>query len=282
MNSKWIHAKRILKKSLTYFFLCIATIFFLGPYYIMITISFKSPQEIALNPSWSLPESFSLQNYMEVFSDPSVNFILCFWNTLVIASLSMIGNVFSSSLAAYAFARLEFRGKNKLFLILLSTMMIPSIVLSLPSFVLFKHLGWINTFYPLIVPQMCGSAFSIFLLRQFFRNIPKEYEEAAMIDGANFVNIFIKIILPTSKPALVTVALLTIVATWKDFFNPLIYLNDPNKQTLEIALRTYQYFHYEQWNLLMAGAVIVMLPLIVFFIFAQNYFLKGLSITNHK
>ncbi len=266
----------------TYALLLIASVFFLGPFYIMFMVSLKSPGEALLSASWSFPEKASLDNYIDLWNDTSVNFALCFWNSTVIALLSMIGNVFSSSIAAYAFARLNFIGRDKLFIILIGTMMIPSIVLSLPSYVLYRHLGWIDTIYPLIMPHMTGTAFSIFLLRQFFKNVPTEFEEAAMIDGANFPAMFIKVILPLTKPALITVAILTGVSQWRDFFGPLLYLNDPRKQTIEIALRTYQYFHYEQWHLLMAGAVVVMLPMIILFFFAQNYFIKGMVISNSR
>lgn len=263
--------------------LALGALIFMAPLYEMLTIALKTPDEIAKYGTSGLPRHPTVENFVKVVADPDVNFALFFKNTLVIAVLSVLGTVFSSAFAAFAFARLKFRCRDRLFVILLSTMMLPGIVTVIPSYILFANIGWVNTPYPLWVPAwLGGGAFNIFLLRQFFMGIPRELDEAARIDGASNSTIFWKVILPLSKPALATVGVFTFVGSWTDFMGPLLYLNDRDKQTLEMGLRTFQTLQGTQWHLLMAASMVVLLPIVIIFLAGQRYFVRGITLTGGK
>jgi ABC-type glycerol-3-phosphate transport system permease component len=255
----------------------------LVPFYIMLTMSLKSPDDLATSSYLALPRSFQWQNYLTVLTNPNVSFPLFFRNTLTIAGLSTLGVVLTSALVAFPFARLQFDGKEQLFLLLMSTMMLPGIVTMIPNYVLFKYLHWIDTFNPLIVPAFFGGgAFNIFLMRQFFLGIPKELDEAAVLDGASNAVVFWRVILPLAKPALATVGVFSFVGAWQDFMGPLLYLNDPEKLTLEVGLRSYNSLAGSQFHLVMAASVLVTLPLICIYFFTQRYFVKGIVMTGIK
>jgi multiple sugar transport system permease protein len=270
-------------KALTWLALVVGGVAFMMPLYIMLAMALKTPNEIAVTSAWAWPKDLTWENFSLVLGNPNVSFQLFFKNSLTIACLSTLGVLVSSSLVAFAFARLKFRGRDRLFILLLSTMMLPAIVTMIPTYLLYKHLHWIDTFMPLWVPAWFGGgAFNIFLLRQFFMGIPKELDEAALLDGAPYSTIFWKIILPLSKPALATIGILSFMGSWRDFIGPLLYLNSPEKQTLELGLQTYRSLNNEQWNLLMAGAVLVMIPLIILFVVGQKWFVKSLAMTGGK
>lgn len=270
-------------KAFIVFLLVTGSLVFLLPFYTSLAMSLKTPEELATTAAWSWPKNVTYANYTEVLTNPNVNFLRLFWNTVIVAGLATIGVILSSSLVAYAFAKMRFPGKDRLFILLLSTMMLPAIVTMIPTYFLFKELGWINTFLPLVVPAFFGGgAFNIFLLRQFFMGIPRELEEAAQIEGAGHWTIYSKIIMPLSGSALATVGIFCFIYNWKDFMGPLVYLNDPEKQTLEIGLSTYNSLRAEQWHLLMAGSVMVTIPLIVMFLMGQRYFVKGMAMTGLK
>jgi len=195
----------------------------------------------------------------------------------------MVGTLLSSSIVAYGFARLRARGRDVLFMILLSTMMIPPQVTMIPVFALFKLLNWTDTFKPLIIPNFFGGAFFIFLLRQFYMTIPIELDDAAKIDGCSYLSIFSRIILPLTKPALATVAIFSFMWSWNDFMDPLIYLNSRDKLTLTLALNRFTgMYGMTAWNLLMAASLVVALPCFVLFFFAQRYFIQGIVVTGLK
>lgn len=259
------------------------SIVFLLPFYTSLSMSLKTPEELATTSAWSWPQQPTWSNYSEVLTNPNVNFLQLFLNTVIIAGLATIGVIASSSLVAYAFAKMKFMGRDRLFVILLSTMMLPAIVTMIPTYFLFKELRWINTILPLTVPAFFGGgAFNIFLLRQFFLGIPKELDEAAKIEGAGHWTIYSRIVMPLSGSALATVGIFCFIYNWRDFMGPLIYLNEPEKQTLELGLATYNSLRAEQWHLLMAGSVLVTLPLIVMFLFGQRYFVKGMALSGLK
>jgi ABC-type glycerol-3-phosphate transport system permease component len=263
--------------------LVIGSIAFMMPLYLMISMALKTPGEIAKSSAWSWPQQVTWDNFREVLNNPNAPFLLFFKNTAIICTLSTLGVLASSSLVAYAFARLRFRGRDRLFILLMSTMMLPGVVTMIPTYVLYKYLHWVDTFYPLIVPAWFGGgAFNIFLLRQFFMGIPRELDEAAILDGATHSVIFWKVVIPVSGPALATVGIFAFIYNWRDFMGPLIYLNSPEKQTLELGLRTYQALQAEQWHLLMAGSVLVMIPLLTLFILGQRYFVKGIVMSGLK
>jgi ABC-type glycerol-3-phosphate transport system permease component len=253
------------------------------PLYVMLAMSFKTPSELAATSMMDWPKAPTWANFHRVLTNPDVSFFRFFQNTAVISVLSTIGVLVSSSLTAYGFARVEFRGRDRLFILLLSTMMLPGIVTMIPTYVLYKYLYWVDTFYPLWVPAwLGGGAFNVFLLRQFFKGIPKELDEAAILDGASHATIFWRIIAPLSGPALATVGIFAFIGSWRDFMGPLLYLNSTDKQTLELGLNTYGSLNAEEFHLLMAGSVLVMIPIIVLFILGQRYFIKGIVLTGGK
>jgi ABC-type glycerol-3-phosphate transport system permease component len=258
-------------------------VLFLMPMYVMLAMALKSQNEVATTTLWAWPRHMTLANFQEVIANPNVSFSLFLKNSTVIAGISTIGVIFTSAMAAYGFARVDFLGRDRLFLVLLATMMLPGIVTMIPSYVMYAHIGWVNTFKPLIVPAYFGGgAFNIFLLRQFFMGIPRELDEAALLDGAGHWTIFCRVVLPSAKPALVTVGVFSFMGAWRDFMGPLIYLNDPDKQTLEVGLSTYSALQGERWHLLMAGSVLVMIPILVLFCFGQRSFVKGILMTGGK
>lgn len=228
---------------------------------------------LRIAPQWS--------NYKETWR--TVPFALFFKNTLILAVLVVIGTTISASIVAFGFSRITFPGREALFMLMLSTMMLPGIVTMIPSYILFRELGWIDTLKPLWVPAFFGGgAFNVFLLRQFFRTIPKELDEAAIMDGASWWQVFWRVLLPLCGPAMTTVALFAFIGAWKDFMGPLIYINSLEKQTLELGLQTFQTLYGTHWELMMAGAVIVVLPLIVIFFLGQRVFIQGIVMTGLK
>ena len=204
-----------------------------------------------------------------------------FANTFFISVLTIIGQLVTCSMAAYAFARLRFKGRNLIFLIYLGTMMIPFQVVMIPQFKIVKLLGLVNTHWSLIVPGIFN-AFGTFLLRQFFLTIPRELEEAAKIDGCGYPRIFWEIVIKNSKPAIITLVVFTFLNTWNDFQRPLIFLNDESLWTLSMGLAKFQGTYVTQWNQMMAGALITMVPVLILYIFAQKYFVQGIVMSGLK
>ncbi|MEJ7838366.1 MAG: carbohydrate ABC transporter permease, partial [Thermomicrobiales bacterium] len=192
------------------------------------------------------------------------------------------GVLFVASMAAYAFARLTFRGRDLAFGILLSTLMVPGIVTLIPLYIIYKEIGWIDTHFPLWVPRVLHSVFAIFLLRQFFKQIPQDLEDAARLDGASTFEIYWKIMLPQVKPALAAVGIFTFLDSWNDLFGPLIFLNSTDLQTLPVALKLFQGEYFAQVSVLMAGATVSIIPVIAVYFAAQRYFLRGIVLTGLK
>jgi multiple sugar transport system permease protein len=239
----------------------------------------KRGQEFAMPPKW-IPETVVWDNYRFVLFESDI--LRGFANTMQVIALPCVVGLFTSALAAYAFARLSFPGKNHIFIMLLATMMIPSVVTLVPTFILFRYIGWIDTWWPLIVPGMFGGAAAVFLLRQFFMTIPKELEDAAKVDGMNPFQIFIRIMLPLSKPALITQGLLGFLAGYNDYIGPLIYVNTPEKYTLQLVLASFQGFYNAQWTYIMAGSVLALIPTAALFFFLQRYIIEGITLTGMK
>lgn len=231
-----------------------------------------------------LVPNFSLQNYVDALSKDlgGATFFTFFRNSGLLVLLNMIGHFFSVTITAYAFARLRAPGKNFLFLILLSTMMLPFTVMLIPQFEIFQAMGMINTLWPLFIRSFFGNAFLIFLLRQFFMSLPLELEEAARIDGASTLQVLIKIILPLSLPALATVGIFTFWWTWNSFFEPYVYLSSPQNYTVSLGLGFFKGQYNTSFHLLMAASMVVILPIIAVFFFAQRYFIEGIQMTGLK
>lgn len=268
--------------------LILLSIVFAFPLLWMLSTSLKPIQETMRTPPTFIPSHVMWGNYADAFTYQSkqlgyIPFLVYGRNTLLIAILAVSGTVFSNALVAYAFARLRFPGRDLLFQLTLATMMIPFPVLMVPTFALFQKLHWIGTFRPLWIPAWFGSAFNIFLLRQFLRTIPFELSEAAKIDGCTEWQIFSQIVMPLSKSALAVVALFMFLGTWNDFLGPLIYISNQNMFTLGLGLQAFQSQNGgTQWHLLMAASTIVVLPIIVLFFFTQKQFIQGIAVTGLK
>jgi multiple sugar transport system permease protein len=227
-----------------------------------------------------IPRPAVWENYLTAFFHSGLPFPRFLLNTAIITGANMVGVLFSASLAGFGFARMRFPGRDMLFILVLATLMLPEIVTQIPSYLLFRLLGWIDTFLPLIVPTFLGGgAFNIFLFRQFFMSIPYELDEAARIDGAGTLQIYWKVILPLSKPVLATVAIFTFLSNWNSFLGPLIYLNSLENMTLAVGLRAFQGLRGTEWNLMMAAAAVMMAPVLVLFFAAQRYFIRGIVTT---
>lgn len=265
------------KKMLSYVLMTIIGIILLIPLLWMVFTSLKPMEEIVRYPPTFFPEKIVWENYLDTIA------AFPFWryarNTLFITVLVVISNVLSNSFIAYGFAKLDFPGKKLMFALVLSTMMIPGFVTMIPQYVLFSKIGWVGTYLPLIVPSFFGNAFNIFLMRQFYLSINNELIEAAEIDGANHLYIWSHLMLPLTKPALITIAINSFNAAWNDFLGPLLYIQDQEKYTLQIGLQVFQNQATTQWNYLMAGATLVLIPTILLFFFAQRYFIEGMDLT---
>lgn len=231
-------------------------------------------------PEWK-PDPLVLENYPNALS--AEPFFLYFRNTMTILVPVVIGTVVTSALAAFGFARLQWKGRDAVFSVLMSTLMLPAVVTLIPTFIVWSKLGLVNTFVPLILPAWFGGGiFNIFLLRQFFRSIPRDLDESAHIDGANPLQVLWYIIVPLSRPALITVAIFSALGVWNDFLGPLIYLNDSNKFTLAIGLNSFVSTYSSQWQLMMAASVVVIVPALILFFVAQRYFVEGITLTGMK
>ena len=281
------------QRILAYTILIIGSLVMLLPVMTMVTTALKSTKEFYSDKPTILPKEFHFDNFSKAFDKKecikSFNFLPALKNTVCITLLCIIGNVLSCSLVAWGFARYECKLNKPLFLLMLSTMMIPAIVLTVPTFVLFvKVFGWYDTLYPLWVPTFFASnAFFIFLLHGFFKGIPSSLIEAARIDGCSELGIFFRIAVPLSKPALMVVAVFTFIWTWNDFMGPLLYTEDPSKHTLALALQQFVAGSQgsafgTQWNLLMAANIIVTIPIVILFFSAQKYFVEGISMSGVK
>ena len=244
----------------------------------LVSTSLKTGGQTFLMPPKWIPDPFVWSNYADAFR--AVAFHEYFWNTVRIVFFATAGTLLTASLAAFAFARLRFPLREPLFLLVLSTIMLPSIVTLIPTFIVFRTLDWIDTFLPLIVPLWFGGgAFNIFLFRQFFMTIPLELDEAARIDGASNFHIYRAVILPLSKPVLATISVFAFIHHWNDFFEPLIYLQSPENWTMAIGLRGFRTLYSTEWNLMMAASTAMILPLLVLFFFAQRYFVSGIQMS---
>jgi len=246
----------------------------------VLSTSFRIDKNL-FDPHQWIPDPFTLQHYTGLFSSlPNAGVYLV--NTLRVAGLSTVGRLVSCSLAGYAFARLRFPGRSFLFLVLLFTLMIPGQATLIPRYVLFSQIGWVNTPWPLIVPSFFGDAFATFFFRQFFMGIPRELEDAALIDGAGRLRIFVSIIIPVSKPAFLALGLLTFVGQWNGFFDASVYLQTENQWVLTQGLQSLIGLYNSQWGEIMAGVVLMSLPMAVLYILVQRAFVQGITFVGIK
>jgi multiple sugar transport system permease protein len=265
------------RQAIIYLLLIGGALVFMLPLIVMVSTSLKSFTEINTYPPSFLPKVVVPSNYTQAWNYKSTNFPLWTRNTLIIIFGTLPGVLLTSSLCAYGFARLKFSGRRVWFGLVLASIMLPPQVTLIPLYILFYNLGWLNTFLPLIVPPWFGGgALSIFLLRQFFMQIPRELDEAAIIDGAGHLTIWWRIYVPLSRPALISVALLTILGIWNDFLGPLIYLTSPDNYTLALGLNMFQgIFTSPHTDYIMAISSMMVIPMIILFLFAQRYIVQG-------
>ena len=263
--------------TLLYVLLGLGAVACLLPFFWIVVSSLKDLPSVFLFPPQWIPDPVLWSNYIEAWS--SGNFSRYTINTVFVSTTVTMGLLISCSLAAYAFARLRFPGRDIIFWAYLGTMMIPFQVTLVPQFLIVRTFGWIDTYYALIVPALLGNAFGTFLLRQFFLTIPKELEDAAVIDGCNKLMVYYRIIMPLSKPALATLGVLTFMAHWNDFIWPLIVINSDELRTLTVGLASLGSTYFVPWNIYMAGTVISLVPILVVFFAAQRYFVRGITLT---
>lgn len=269
-------AKRLL---LTLLAFVMAATFFL-PLLWLLSSSLKTEQQIfAFPPVW-IPNPVMWSNYVEALT--SARFDLFFRNTLVIAVTTSVGVTLSSALVAYGFSRIQWPGRDALFFVVLTTMMIPYQVTMVPLYIVFSKIKWVGTYLPLIVPYFTGSAFSIFMLRQFFRTIPQELTDAAKIDGCSELGIMWRIIFPLSRPAIAMVILFRVLGAWGEFLEPLIYINRVKQYTLSLALMLFRGMYFTEWELLMAASATIAIPVVIVFFLTQRTFIEGITFTGLK
>ena len=273
---------RIVSALTTHLVLSAVAALFVIPFLWLVITSLKPLDQVFTDPPRWIPHPILWQNYVDALTDPAFPFVQLLSNTLFYVVLSTIGVVLSSSVIAYAFARIDFAGRETLFIITLATMMLPGIVLLIPTYILFQTFGWVGSYAPLIVPTFLGNAFNIFLLRQFMMTIPWDLTDAARVDGAGDFTILWRIVLPILKPALMVVAVFQFMYAWNDFLGPLIYLDNASKYPLVLGLYAFQNRFKINWNLMMAASLVTTLPLIVLFFFAQRYFIEGIALTGLK
>lgn len=279
----WVsrHRRATVQSLVVYVVLLAGGFLVLLPFVWMVSTSLKELGQVFLFPPVWIPNPVRWDNYVKAAT--VVPFGRFYLNTIVITATSIVGIMLSSSLAAYAFSRLRWPGRNLMFVIVLATMMLPTQVTLVPQFIIFRSLKWIDTFLPLIVPAALGSAFQIFLFRQFFMSIPSEMDEAARMDGCSILGIYWRIILPLSKPALATGAIFAFRYRWDQFLEPLIFLNSTKNYTLSLGLRLFQTTgDTTSWHYLMAASCMAMLPVLVTFFLGQRYFIQGVVISGVK
>jgi multiple sugar transport system permease protein len=258
----------------TYGTLIVVSAILAAPLVFVVSIALASDQTVNANTFTIIPHEFHWENFARVFGTdlPMGRFLV---NSVIISAGAVAGQVLSSGLVGYAFARLRAPGKNALFLIVIATMMIPSQITMIPQFILFKDLGWVNTYLPLIVPNFFSNGFNVFLVRQFVSRLPRQLDEAAMVDGLGFFGIYRRIMLPMLTPVLIAIGIFTLTYTWGDFMGPLIYLNDESKMPLALGVQyitsTSQALQAPPWNLVMVGSILLTLPMILVYYLGQRY-----------
>jgi len=278
-RSPWPARRRAALKHTGLVALCLLMLY---PLIWLLVSSFK-PTDLIFRDVSLIPSDVDWTNYSQGWNALQYPFGRYLLNSAVIVLGSLLGNLVSCSMAAYAFARLEFRGRRLWFAIMLGSIMLPIHVIIVPQYILFARLDWINTFLPLIVPKLLATdAFFIFLMVQFFRGIPRELDEAARLDGCGHGRIYLRIMLPLSLPALASLTLLTFVNTWNDYLGPLLYLRSPNLWTIQIGLRSFISEYNAEYALIMTGSVLSVLPIAVIFLLGQRYFIEGVATSGLK
>ena len=271
---------RIIKHSLIHLFLIALGISAIFPFIWMLSTSLKDTSLVFTYPPVLIPDPPMWSNYVEVWV--MANMLRAMGNSLFISVISQGGNIIMSSMVAYAFAKIDFKFKNILFIMVLATVMIPFQVTLIPLFVIFRHLNWINTFYPLIVPPMFGTALCVFLMRQYFMRIPDAYRDSAYVDGCGHVRIWWKIFMPMSVPMIFSIGVLSFMWKWNEFLGPMLFLNSRELMTVPLVLNIFQTEHVVEWHLLTAASTIALAPIIILYLIAQRYVISGIMLGGIK
>lgn len=251
------------------------------PFLWMVRSSFMGIKQIFIMPPEWIPNPFTLQNFVDVFTKTDIP--KYFGNTVFVVLMNLLGVLLTSSMAAYAFSRVRWKGRDAIFTLLLSAMMLPSAVTLIPVYIGWSRLGMVDSYAPLIIPAFLGGgAYNIFLMRQFFLTIPRELDEAAFVDGASRFRIYWNIDIPLAKSSMIVVGLFCFMATWNDFFNPLIYLNTMSKYTVAVGLQSLMGKYTSKWNLVMTASVVVTMPCVLVFLFGQKHIMGGIALTGIK
>lgn len=280
-SGNYYRTKKHVVKIIIYLLLGAGAAFSLLPLYWLVRSSFMEMSQIFEMPPVWFPDPICFDNYKQAMT--VVPFSKYFVNTAIIVIGVVAGTIFSSSISAFAFSRLEWKGRDLIFALLLSSMMLPFAVTLIPTFIGWSEVGLTNTFLPLIIPAWFGGGMAnIFMLRQFYSSIPKELDEAAIMDGASTFDIYAKIILPLSKSALIVVGLFSFMAAWNDFLGPLVYISDPDKYTVALGLQQFKGLYNAQWHLMMAASAVVLVPVIIVYFIGQKYFMEGIALTGIK
>lgn len=276
-----MRVRRFVGKFLVYVFLIIVCFLAFLPFLWMVRSSFMELKQMYKVPTEWIPNPLTMENFTSAITETGMFRYL--GNTVFVVAMNILGTVLTASMAAYAFARLQWKGRDIMFVLLLSSMMLPSAVTMVPVYVGWSKLGGIDTYWPLILPAyLGGGAYNIFLLRQFMKGIPHELDEAATIDGAGKIRIFFSIIVPLTKASIVVVAMFCFMGVWNDFMGPLLYLNSESKYTVSISLQSLQGSYSSRWNLIMAASAIVVLPCVIVFLLGQKHIIGGIAISGIK
>jgi len=268
-----------LTRGLAYALLTVAALFMVVPFVWMVSTSLKTDQFVLSMPPQFIPDPATLESYARLAELFPIGRMV--FNSLLAAVVTTLGQIVTCAMAAYAFSRMKFRGSNALFLLYLATLMVPQQVTITPLFILVRYLGWINSYAGLIAPGIF-SAFGTFLLRQFFLSLPRELEEAAFLDGASHWTVFTRVIVPLARPAFATLAVFAFMGSWNAFLWPLFVVRDPELMTLPVGLATLHGRYLTEWNLVMAGSVIAVVPMLIVYLFAQRYFVQGVVLSGIK
>lgn len=263
-------------KFLSYFLVILVALIVILPFLWMIVSAFKSQRELFAYPPSFFPKNWKIENFVEAATRGSISFFRMFLNTMMIAVPTTVFNIIFSSMAGYAFARLRFPFRNAIFMIFIASMMVPYAITLIPRFLLFKDLGFYDTYVPLIVPVMFGTAFSIFLTRQFFMTLPKELEEAAIVDGCSHFRIWAQIFMPLTKPIIATLAVFQFQSSYNDFLGPVIYISSDVKFTVQMGLNSFRNSFSTRYDLIMAGSIMALIPVVILFICCQKYIVRGI------
>ncbi len=263
-----------------YIILILGVVVSLFPYFLALMTALKAPDQIFSSSAWSLPHPATLQNFIDVVV--KYNFLAFIWHTLIYAAVLTIGQLIFSTLAAYAFARMKFPGRDQIFWLYLATLMVPNIVTLIPLFIILRTFGLVNTWVGLVLPFVLGTPFGIFLMRQFFLTIPRDLENAARIDGAGTMQILFQVILPLSRPIMATLAIITFVQAWNTFLWPLIVTDTGDMRVLTVGIAAFQSNYGTQWNLMMAATFIALGPLLILFFLFQKHIVRSIHLSGFK